>query len=240
MALARRILRAWRMKWRTSPFATLADFAGSLQSGLHYELQTIEATPTRARAQPSHLIFLTGKVNDEWMLLDGRNRREAAKLAGIIPPVIVTDVEPKLAVHRSNNQNRDATPGQKAMATALAYPEKQQGKKSTSVFNTEVSNAYLNHARFVLRNCRDKALEVLHNAKYPLTVAYEEAQAIVEKQRIAEEERQRQLAALAVLREEFSDLAALVDDQRLGLPEAIAAGDQRREHGECAKASRKT
>ena len=94
------------------------------------------------------------------------------------------------------------------MATALAYPEKQQGKKSTSVFNTEVSNAYLNHARFVLRNCRDKALEVLRNSKYPLTVAYEEAQAIVEKQRIAEEERQKQLAALAILREEYSDLAA--------------------------------
>ena len=31
------------------------------------------------------------------------------------------------------------------------------------------------------------------------------------------------------MREEYSDLAALVDDQRLGLPEAIAAGDQRRE-----------
>jgi len=88
---------------------------------------------------------------------------------------------------------------------------------------------YISQARFVLRHCRDKAEEVLWNAKYPLTVAYEEAQAIVEEQRKAEEERQRQLAALAVLREEFSDLAALVDDQRLGLPEAIAAGDQRRE-----------
>jgi len=32
-------------------------------------------------------------------------------------------------------------------------------------------------ARFVLRHCRDKAEEVLKNAKYPLTVAYEEAQA---------------------------------------------------------------
>jgi len=62
------------------------------------------------------------------------------------------------------------------MATALAYPESEQGKRKTSVLNTEVSNAYLNHARFVLRHCRDKAEEVLRNAKYPLTVAYEEAQ----------------------------------------------------------------
>ena len=119
------------------------------------------------------------------------------------------------------------------MAVALAYPNPEKGGrgkrlKDSNVFDG-IDGGNLSRARFVLRHCRDKAEEVLRNAKYPLTVAYEEAQAIVEQQRIAEEERQRQLAALAVLREEFSDLAALVDDQRLGLPEAIAAGDQRRE-----------
>ena len=116
---------------------------------------------------------------------------------------------------------------------ALAYPEAEKIKRKDSgslkIKELGLNAGYISQARFVLRNCRDKALEVLRNAKYPLTVAYEEAQAIVEEQRIAEEERQRQLAALAVLREEYSDLAALVDDQRLGLPEAIAAGDQRRE-----------
>ena len=129
----------------------------------------------------------------------------------------------------ANVHRRHLTKGQQAMATALAYPESEQGKRKTSLLNNDVSGGYVRQARFVLHNCRDKAVEVLRNSKYPLTVAYEEAQAIVEEQRIAEEERQRQLAALAILREEFSDLAALVDDQRLGLPEAIAAGDQRRE-----------
>ena len=43
----------------------------------------------------------------------------------------------------------------------------------------KVNEGYLSQARFVLRHCRDKAEEVLRNAKYPLTVAYEEAQAIV-------------------------------------------------------------
>lgn len=99
---------------------------------------------------------------------------------------------------------RHLTKGQQAMATALAYPEpKKSGRKKKGEMVDSINDfdkAYLSHARFVLRNCRDKALEVLRNAKYPLTVAYEEAQAIVEKQRIAEEERQRQLAALAVLR----------------------------------------
>ena len=88
------------------------------------------------------------------------------------------------------------------MAIALAYPDSEQGKRKTSLLNNEVSGgyirqarfvlrhcremvdsindfdkAYLSHARFVLRHCRDKAEEVLRNAKYPLTVAYEEAQA---------------------------------------------------------------
>mgnify|MGYP000868098743 FL=1 len=90
------------------------------------------------------------------------------------------------------------------MAVALAYPEteKRGGKRdrgqSLKIKDCEVNAGYVSQARFVLRNCRDKALEVLRNAKYPLTVAYEEAQAIVEEQRLAEEERQRQLAALAV------------------------------------------
>lgn len=116
------------------------------------------------------------------------------------------------------------------MAVALVHPDEfERGRGKKGKLDLPFSKMTLSQARFVLRNCRDKALEVLRNAKYPLTVAYEEAQGIVEEQRLAEEERKRQLAALAVLREEFSDLAALVDDQRLGLPEAIAAGDQRRE-----------
>lgn len=51
------------------------------------------------------------------------------------------------------------------MATALAYPEPSnkggRGKKEeTSIKISEVSSAYLTQARFVLRNCRDKALEI--------------------------------------------------------------------------------
>ena len=44
------------------------------------------------------------------------------------------------------------------MATALAYPESEQGKRKTSLVNNEVSGGYVRQARFVLRNCRDKAL----------------------------------------------------------------------------------
>ena len=73
-------------------------------------------------------LITVAEVEGAWMLLDGRNRREAARIAGITPPIIITDIDPKLAVHRSNNQNRDATPGQKAMATAMAFPEAKRGR----------------------------------------------------------------------------------------------------------------
>ncbi len=65
------------------------------------------------------------------------------------------------------------------MATALAYPDKERGgrgKNSLIIKEYRVNEGYLSQARFVLRHCRDKAEEVLKNAKYPLTVAYEEAQ----------------------------------------------------------------
>jgi hypothetical protein len=175
--------------------------------------------------------IVIAQVNGEWMLIDGRNRLAACKLAGITPHTRVLESDPTAYVLSANVHRRHLTKGQQAMATALAYPESKRGRgnidSAKSVLNTDISSAYLKHARFVLRNCRDKAIEVLRNSKYPLTVAYEEAQAIVEKQRLDEEMRQAHLAALAELRIEYPDLAALVDDQRLGLPEAIAAGDQR-------------
>lgn len=44
------------------------------------------------------------------------------------------DGGPKLAVHPSNNQNRDATPGQKAMAFAMAWPNSEHGGNRRSSF----------------------------------------------------------------------------------------------------------
>lgn len=47
------------------------------------------------------------------------------------------------------------------MATALAFPDAKRGRGNTdnakSVLNTDISSAYLKHARFVLRHCLDKA-----------------------------------------------------------------------------------
>ena len=59
------------------------------------------------------------------------------------------------------------------MATALAYPEASKLKRagSSSFLKKDQdapSEGHISKARFVLRNCRDKAEEVLRNATYPL------------------------------------------------------------------------
>ena len=70
------------------------------------------------------------------------------------------------------------------MAVALAYPEEfERGRGKKGKLDLPFSKMTLSQARFVLRNCLEKAEEVLSNPYYPLTKAYEEAQELVEKQR---------------------------------------------------------
>ena len=85
------------------------------------------------------------------------------------------DSDPTAHVLSANVHRRHLTKGQQAMATALAYPNPEKGGrgkrlKDSNVFEG-IDGGNLSRARFVLRHCRDKAEEVLRNAKYPLTVA---------------------------------------------------------------------
>ena len=177
------------------------------------------------------------EIEGVWMLLDGRNRREAARIAGIVPPIIITDIDPKLAVHRSNNQNRDATPGQKAMATAMAFPEAKRGRgnidPSKCDSESHFSQKTLERARYVLRNSPmvegdrypRRCLDVM-NGLISLTEAYELAQQDFRNR--AEKERidQEIAAKRADLEARYPDLAALVAEDRLSLSKAIAAAEQ--------------
>ena len=70
----------------------------------------------------------------------------------------IDDEVQEVAVHRSNNQNRDATPGQKAMAFAMAFPSATQGGDRKSSFFRKLENEdtpskpQISKARYVLRN----------------------------------------------------------------------------------------
>lgn len=173
------------------------------------------------------------EVEGVWMLLDGRNRREAARIAGITPPIIITDIDPKLAVHRSNNQNRDATPGQKAMATAMAFPEAKRGMHSELKNLTGSAKVYLSQARYVLRNSPmvegerypRRCLDVM-NGLISLTEAYELAQQDFKDREKKDKEAKEIAAKRADLEARYPDLAALVAEDRLSLSKAIAAAEQ--------------
>ena len=118
--------------------------------------------------------------------------------------MIVTDVDPKLAVHRSNNQNRDATPGQKAMATAMAFPEaKRGGDRKSSCFKQLDSGSFdkslLSRARYVLRHTPtaegqpypQRCLDVMAGL-LTLTEAYDLTQMEVKRQ--SKDDRLRKMA----------------------------------------------
>lgn len=178
------------------------------------------------------------EIDGQWMLLDGRNRREAARIAGIKPPVIVTDIDPKLAVHRSNNQNRDATPGQKAMAFAMAFPSGlPRGRGKCSQIREHLSRTqenYISQARFVLRNnppapksqFPQYALDVMAG-RMTLTEAHDATQKDVARREEEERIRKEHEQKLNDIRVRYPELAGLVDEDRLSLSQAVAAAEQK-------------
>lgn len=101
------------------------------------------------------------------------------------------------------------------MAMAMAYPEKQQGKKRTSELNSEVSDRYVNQARYVLRNnpipegqqYPDRCLAVMEGTKLSLSEAYALTQEDVRQRAEEARVRNENLEKLAGIREQYPDIA---------------------------------
>lgn len=154
------------------------------------------------------------------VLIDGRNRREACKRAGIEPLIQELDgIDPVAYILASNITRRHLTKGQRAMAVAKLYPEPKQGRKDTSLKNNEVSGGYVRQARTVLQWVPELADRVLAGTT-PLNDAYAEAQRLKD-QADAEPKRLEKLRARA------ADLADLVDEGRMSLLEAESAHETR-------------
>jgi hypothetical protein len=161
-------------------------------------------------------------VKDEH-LIDGRNRREACRRAGIEPQVAELNGDDPVAYIVSTNINRrNMTRGQRAMALAKLYPEPEKGGRGKKVSVTEgFSSGKLSEARTVLACLPEAADAVLVGTK-SLSDAY--AEAIKVREDLDSETRR-----LERLRQRAPDLADLVDDSRMRLTEAESAYETRQE-----------
>lgn len=152
------------------------------------------------------------------ILVDGRNRLAACKIAGVDCDIIMELAEDKdvdAFIVSSNINRRHMTKGAKAMAVARIYPEGNQGKKSTSLKINDVNGGYLRQARTVLKYASDISNNVL-SGSVALNEAYKTA---LQRKQAAESGDE----AMETLRRKAPDLADLVTEERMELSEALAA-----------------
>ena len=159
-----------------------------------------------------HEPLVVAELEDGWTLIDGRNRREACRIAGIEPAYRELGGDPTAYVISANIHRRHMTKGQRAIAVAMVYPEPDT-KWSGSVSEREnVSKGRLSMARTVIKYASDLADGVLagqHSLDVVYTIAIERnrAQAF------------RDLDVVR-LRKGAPDLAQRVEDDELTIGEA--------------------
>lgn len=183
-----------------------------------------------------HEPLVIGLVGDEWMLIDGRNRREACRIAEITPTYRVVEAEPeklRSMVWSWNGPRRHMTSSQKAMAYALMFPETKRGMGAVSLFpngnNDGVNKAVISRARFILKHDPEKAEFVRDgHPNFPLSKTYDDVKKEVETRKAAAEKQRQELERLTTLRAEFPELALLVDEGRNTLDEALATAESRK------------
>jgi ParB-like nuclease domain len=167
-------------------------------------------------------------LDDDGTLIDGRNRLEACKRAGVEPEFTgLNGQDPIRLIFGENASRRHMTKGQLAMVAVKA----EVSKLETSEFKRGttrrlarlggVNEQRISEAKLVYDHAPAWVDSVISGAK-PLHEALEEAK------------RQQGLVSSAehqmkVLREEAPDLADLVVEERITLKEARAALDQRKE-----------
>lgn len=172
----------------------------------------------------------TGEKIERMVLVDGRNRREACRIAGVKPDVVdLNGKDVKAFIQAENDLRRHDTPGMRAMSYAIRFPEKSKGgrgnKLSPEKTVSEPSRDYIYKARLVLEYCDSAIVESVKNGAITLTDAYAQAKDIKEgKKGPTDVER------LALLYQTDPDLAAAVEDpdNPLNLTGAEAQAKERR------------
>ncbi len=117
------------------------------------------AADIKANGQREPVVLAFFQIRDgekKIMLVDGRNRRAACKLAGLEPSFrfLDDDEDPTAYVISANIHRRNLTTGQRAMAFAKIYPKPEKlRRKGSSPSKTEgLAAARISEARTVLRD----------------------------------------------------------------------------------------
>jgi ParB-like chromosome segregation protein Spo0J len=169
-------------------------------------------------------------VDDDGVLIDGRNRAKACQDLAIEPRlVLLSEVAPGVDastyILASNISRRHLSKGQRAMAVArvLLVSSKSQQESANAV---GVSRQRVTQASVVLEYAPELADAVL-SGSLPLDKAYETARANKEAKASEAERAARMTERLERLAQEAPDLADLVIEERMSLDEAIAAAVER-------------
>jgi hypothetical protein len=94
-------------------------------------------------------------IAGETVLVDGRNRRAACRIAGIKKPAtrILNGEDPTAFVLSANIHRRHMTKGQRAMAAAMIWPETRRGRSGEAEkYRNYASKQYVSWAREVQRH----------------------------------------------------------------------------------------
>lgn len=172
--------------------------------------------------------LVLAKVNKKTVLVDGRNRREACKLAKIDPDYVYLDEDenPAAYVISANIHRRHMTKSQRAMAVAMVYPESTnkggRGKtcgKFPQVYRFD--RTMLSDARTILRQAPDLARKVLSG----IIPIYKASEELEERSEEEEDDTER----LRKLKKRYSDLADLVSNDEMTIEEAEKEASNRDE-----------
>jgi ParB-like chromosome segregation protein Spo0J len=177
-------------------------------------------------------------------LVDGRNRDAACKKRGIKPRYVLLDGDDPVAfIFAKNSVRRHMTKGQRAMIAVkveLLRWQTERVKKGLESLETKdsdflkhgrgkvlaamagVDEAHISQAKQVILYATDLMDPVIAGGKTKLDDAYQEAKEREADLNSAENQKRR-------LRVAARDLADLVDEERMTLPEARAALEKRME-----------
>lgn len=191
-------------------------------------------------------------LDDQGRLVDGRNRLEACRIAGVSPKYLTprgldTEEAVRSYIGRVNAQRRNVSTGQKAMAVAddlAAQGKRKNGRwargsiSQTSDLSGDAWRVAMVQAGLVIDWRPDLTDDVIAGS-VTLNAAAEQAEAARDVQARAEAEERRQAALLADLQEHRPDLAALVDAGDLPLGDALTIRDKETEAERKAEADRR-